>query len=597
MDLSRRRLIQAGLVSGAAAFLPPLAATAAGAAVPAGLTRFTEPLAVPELLDLRGGGLGELWMRNAEHSFHTALGPTRTFAYQSTTGASTYLGPVIVAQRGTPLTLRVHNDLGADGQRHPLADAIDRDLVPEGSDDADAPRASVHLHGGNTEPGSDGGPTEAFLPGHAHDYHYANLQDAAGLWYHDHALGITRLNVYAGLASGYLRHAPGTGIDTGDGAHLPAGDFEVPLILQDRMFNADGSFAYPGNPDLGRPWAPEFFGDVATVNGTAWPTLDVARGHYRFRVYNGSNARFYLLRLAAASGSLPFLQIGTDGGLLGAPVPLTKLLLGPGERADLVVDFSALPAGSLVRLTNGARAPYPTGPRAVRRGGSPLADIMQFRATGAVGHAAPPPASLRATPITSLSDFTPKKIRPMALVEVQNAQGVPLTALINNRRFGAAPTEVARDTLERWEIVNTTGDAHPIHLHFVQFQVLDRQKVRSDAYLAACGFLDPSTGLVVPEQGEAKDVGPFLYGQTSPPAPHEQGWKDTVVAMPGEVTRIIVPFGAGAVPDKPLAIGSSFTGTYVWHCHILEHEDNDMMQSFSITRWGDVALGANLHVV
>lgn len=586
MDISRRRLIQAGFAMGAATLLPPLTVGPARAAAPPALTPFTEPLSVPELLDMRQGGLAELWMRNARHTFHEALPPTPTFAYQAAGGSMTYLGPVLVAQKGQPFTLRVHNDLGP----HPLAFAVDTGLVPAGTNDRVSPRASMHLHGGNTAPGSDGGPTDTFLPGEAYDYHYGNTQDAAGLWYHDHALGITRLNVYAGLASGYLlRDAPGTGIDAGDGTHLPAAEYEVPLIIQDRMFNLEtGAFAYPPNPDLARPWFPEFFGDVATVNGKAWPTLDVARGLYRFRVFNGSNARFYLLRFAAAPGSLPFVQIGTDGGLLDAPVPLTKLLLGPGERADLIVDFSTLPADSRVRLTNGARAPYPSGPVAARRGGIPLAEIMQFRVTGAAGFSTPLPQTLRTTPITRLAPIAAAGAgltrRPMALVEVANSEDVPIAALLNNRTFGAEPTTVVMDSLEIWELVNTTEDAHPIHLHFTQFQLLDRQKVRSEAYLAATGYLDPATGLVVPGQGEAVPPGPFLIGQPKLPPANEQGWKDTVVAMPGEVTRILVPFGAGAASGAPLAIGSSFEGTYVWHCHILEHEDNDMMQTYRMVR-------------
>ncbi|GAB4099124.1 multicopper oxidase [Sinomonas halotolerans] len=586
MEISRRRLIQAGFAAaGTAALVPPLTAQRAQraqAAVPLGLTPFTEALAVPGILDMRGGGLAELTMRNAQHRFHPGLGPTSTLSYQHASLPMTYLGPVIVAQKGQPFTLRVHNELGP----HPLAFAVDDGLVPPGSADRTAPRASLHLHGGNTRSDSDGGPTDTFLPGQSYDYHYDNHQDAAGLWYHDHALGITRLNVYAGLASGYLlRDAPGSGIDTGDGVHLPASPFEVPLIIQDRVFAEDGSFAYPPNPDLDRPWSPEFFGDVATVNGTAWPTLDVARGKYRFRVYNGSNARFYLLRFSHGGESLPFEQIGTDGGLLDAPVRFTRLVLGPGERADIVVDFSLLAAGSAVVLANSARSPFPDGPVAVRRGGMPLPQIMQFRVTSAPGFTAPIPVQLRPTPMTRLAhvaagleDLT---VRPMALVEVVDEDDVPITALLNNRHFADPyPTVVAKDSLELWELVNTTGDAHPIHLHFVQFQVLDRQRLHVDRYIEATDFADPETGLVVPGRGAAVSPEPFLIGRPSPPP--ERGWKDTIVAMPGEVTRILVPFGAGAAGGAPLAMGSSFTGPYVWHCHILEHEDNDMMRPYVI---------------
>jgi spore coat protein A len=594
MQLSRRQLLQAGAVAGAGILVHPDAAlaarTVAGQAGP--LTMFSEQLpTLAELgvLDMRAGGATELWMRDAEHSFHSQLGPTNTFTYRAAGASQTYLGPVIIAQRGTPFALTVHNQLGA----HPLAFAVDTELVPPGSDDATAPRTSTHLHGGNTRPGSDGGPEQVFSPDSSYTYHYDNTQDAAGLWYHDHALGITRLNVYAGLASGYLiRDTPGpsgTGIDTGDGTHLPPPPYEVPLVIQDRMFNPDGSFAYPPNPELTdsdgtpRPWAPEFFGDVATVNGKCWPNLDVDRGKYRFRVFNGSNARFYNLKFLAGGNALTFSQIGTDGGLLDTPAKLNKLVLGPGERADLVVDFAGLPAGSKVVLGNNAPTPYPDGPVSAKQGGVPLREIMQFTVQSRAGYTAPLPAQLRDEPMTRLAGFSTAASRQMALVEVLNTAGIPIMALLNNRPFHSTDiTEVEGDTLEEWELINTTVDAHPIHLHFTQFQVLNRQRFDVGKYLAATGYVDPGTGLVTPGQGGSVPVTPFLIGHPTGAPANERGWKDTVVSMPGEVTRIRVPFGAGAAGGAPLAIGSSFKGEYVWHCHILEHEDNDMMQRFVI---------------
>lgn len=541
---------------------------------------------------MRSGGNLELWARNSRHSFQAQLGLTDTLTYQDAASSRSYLGPVIIAQRGTPLSLTVHNDIG----RHPLAFANDPELVPHGSNDARSPRTAVHLHGGNTAPASDGGPGQTFRPGDSYTYHYGNNQDAAGLWYHDHTLGITRLNVYAGLAGGYLlRDTPGpggTGIDTGDGTQLPPPPYELPLVIQDRMFNADGSFAYPPNPDLKgpdgapRPWAPEFFGDVATVNGKCWPNLDVARGKYRFRVFNGSNARFYDLKFDAGGSALTFHQIGSDGGLLNAPARLNRLVIGPGERADLVVDFAGLPAGTRVVLRNNARVPYPDGPESIVRGGLPLPRIMQFTVQSRPGYTVPLPARLRAkdTVITSLREAAPAHIRQMALVEVANADDVPVMALLNNRMFDSPDiTEVESDTLEEWELINTTVDAHPIHLHFTQFQVLNRQKFDAEGYLEATGYIDPATGLVTPGQGNSVEAGRFLIGRPKEAPDTEQGWKDTVVALPGQVTRIRVPFGAGAAGGAPLAIGSSFKGEYVWHCHILEHEDNDMMQRYVIT--------------
>jgi spore coat protein A, manganese oxidase len=592
--MTRRQLLQAGAAAGAGVIThangfgtgPALAAPAGR---PAAFREQLPTLADLGVLDMTAGGNAELWARNARHSFHEQMGLTDTLAYQDDRSSQTYLGPVVIAKKGVGFKLTVHNDI----DRHPLAFAIDGELVPPGSNDAVSPRLSTHLHGGNTRPGSDGGPQQVFLPGGSYTYTYDNHQDAAGLWYHDHALGITRLNVYAGLAGGYLlRDTPGpggTGIDTGDGTHLPPPPYEVPLVIQDRMFNRDGSFAYPPNPDLTlddgtpRPWAPEFFGDVATVNGKCWPNLEVDRGKYRFRVFNGSNARFYNLKFVLDGTAIPFKQIGSDGGLLNAPVPLNRLLLGPGERADIVVDFERLPAGSKLVLTNNAPVPFPDGPVAVPRGGVPLRQIMQFTVSSRAGYRVPLPGRLRSRPLTRLTELPAAVTRPMALVEATNADGVPTMALLNNRHFGSPDiTVVKSETLEEWELINTTGDAHPIHLHFTQFQVLNRQRFDADAYVEAAGYIDPGSGLITPGRGSAVPVRPFLAGRPKEAPANEQGWKDTVVAMPGEVTRIRVPFGAGAAGGAPLAIGSSFQGEYVWHCHILEHEDNDMMQRYVI---------------
>ncbi|WP_242448318.1 multicopper oxidase [Cellulomonas sp. WB94] len=550
------------------------------------MTLFTEQLPTLGALgavDATSGGSATLTMVSALHSFHAALPPTPTFAYRAAGGSQTYLGPVIVARQNVPFNLEVRNDLGT----HPLAFAIDPALVPAGSDDAAHPRTATHLHGGNTTVAFDGGPLETFTPGSSYVYEYGNTQEAAGLWYHDHALGITRLNVYAGLAGGYLLR---DGYDTGDGTLLPAGTYEVPLVLQDRMFNPDGTLAYPANenPTTPRPWAPEFFGDVAVVNGKAWPNLDVDRGKYRFRVYNGSNARFYDLKFVAGDAALSFFQIGTDGGLLNAPVRLNSLLLGPGERADVVVDFAPLLPGTKVVITTKARVPFPDGPRAARRGGVPLTQIMQFTVGTSQGWTAPLPATLRSAPITSLTDLVPAQRRTMTLVEILDEADAPQMALLNNREFGSpdyALAPVASNTLEQWDLVNTTGDAHPIHLHFTQFQVLNRQRFDVDGYVKATygdDDLTPGSGPYLPP-GICPPVDGFLIGSPKEPPSNERGWKDTVRAMPGEVTRIRVPFGA-TVPGAtgPLAIGASHTGEYAWHCHILEHEDNDMMQRYVI---------------
>jgi spore coat protein A, manganese oxidase len=586
MMITRRQLLQGAAATGAALLVPramtaPLTAWSAPAVFP-------NPLAVPPVLDVRVSGAAALTMRNAAHDFGLGIGPASTYCYQGAgDDPPTYLGPTLVAQRGTPLELSMANDLG----EHPLAAFVDVQSV-HGATEADrtAPRAATHLHGGNTRPDSDGGPEDTFTPGNSWNYTYDNDQESAGIWYHDHALGITRLNVYAGLAGGYLirdANDPGEG-STG----LPAGGYEVPLILQDRMFTPSGQLDYPLG--AGTVWAPEMFGDVPTVNGTARPQLAVDRTRYRFRVFNGSNSRVYDLRLRVVTtgATLPFHQIGTDGGLLDAPVPLTALILSPGERADLLVDFSGLPAGARVLLSNNARTPYPNGPRALVRGGSPLRDVMEFTATG--GFVAPPPlpGNLRAAthPVPRLSTAIgpSTRTRTMTLVEIMGALQ-PMMALLNNRMFHsedyAAPDQhVQQNSLEVWELVNTTADAHPIHVHLVQFQVLNRQKFAVGGYLAAAypGMMMEGTGAYPPPP-----VTPFLRGGAKPPAANEAGWKDTVLAMPGEVTRIALPFGqpAGLPPvasPRVWPTTEAAVSDYVWHCHILEHEDNDMMQRYRI---------------
>ena len=577
MEITRRSLLGASAAAGAGLLLPLHLPTAANAAIPVGVTPFTEALptlAQLGVIDATKGGTATIHMVNATHSFHTAMASTPTFAYRSAGGVQDYLGPVIVAKRDVPFKLTVVNDLGA----HPLAKAIDYGIMGTVAADATAPRAAVHLHGGNTDPANDGDPLDFFGHGVSKTYQYGNTQEAAGLWFHDHALGITRLNVFAGLAGGYLVRDAN---DPGDGTLLPAPPYEVPLIIQDRMFNADGTFDYPVGD--ARPWAPEFFGDVATVNGKAWPNLAVDRGKYRFRVFNGSQARFYNLRFMSGGSALGFFQIGTDGGLLDRPVALKALLIAPGERADLVVDFAGLSAGSKVILSNDAVEPYPSGDPC------DLPQIMRFTVTGHPGWVKPLTTltSLRSktAPITRLAGLMVSKTRRISLVEVHDAAGEPTMVLMNNREFmdPAGKITVKSNSLEQWEFINTTVDAHPMHVHFAQFQVLNRQSFDRDRYFAAAGYDDNAAGSgVFPPPA----VGPYLTpGSTPrPPAANERGWKDTIVALPGEVTRIRVPFGPNAVPGSPMAIGKAHTGRYVSHCHILEHEENDMMMRYVIEK-------------
>ena len=442
--------------------------------------------------------------------------------------------------------------------------------------------AVPHLHGGHTDSDYDGLPEYWWTPLYHTDptntlargprfvtntYVYENSQEAGTLWYHDHALGITRLNVYMGLAGFYLLRDQNeinliNGIGTNPaGSSLPTRDYEIEMAIQDRMFYPDGQLAYPNTPSLpglapNQTVQPEFFGEVILVNGKAWPFLDVEPRKYRFRVLNGSDSRFYNMRLVApvpTTVPLWFTQLGTEDGFLPAPISRRELLIGPGERYDVVVDFSdpAL-AGQTIIIRNNARSPFPKG---MTVNPNTTGQIMAFRVTKPLSAIPdnPLPASLRPT-ITPLVQTG--ATRNLLLFEGIDEYG-RLKPMLGTIQDGAliwdAPiTENPTfNDVEVWEVYNTTMDAHPIHLHLVAFQILDRQNFSATQ--------DPVTGALtnVKKKGRAKT-----------PSAEEAGWKDTAIMYPGEVTRVIAKF------DK--------LGRYVWHCHILSHEDHEMMRPYEV---------------
>jgi spore coat protein A len=573
------------------------------------LSPFTEQVTVPARIDLRAGGTANLVMRNGSHVFHAGLPSTPTIGYAQAgyTGGDAYGGPTIEARKGAPAKITVVNGLGAP----PLAAAMDHTLMGMTSTDGTAPRGVIHLHGAHSEPAQDGLPADTITPGQSNTYSYVNDQDAAGLWYHDHSWGMTRLQVSAGLAGQYwLRDDYDTGRPD-NALHLPSGVSELPLTFQDKSFNADGTLAYPVGAFCGtaapngypNQWAPESFGDVAVVNGKVTPNLNVARGVYRFRVLNASNARFYHVSFPTG---VPVYQIGTDGGLLNTPVPRTDLLIAPAERADLLVDLRSATPGFKFRLTNDANSPYSSPSAPPGDDEAPLHDLMQFTVTGARGFQGDIPRTLRGGPNQPavLPTLKATALRSIMLNEISDPTiGEPVRGHINNQFYsdptGTAPRTTQIETpklnrVEEWDIVNTTGDAHPIHLHLTQFRLLNRQAFDEPAYTAYVNRKLPWPGLPDPAVSglgpwPAQSAGSYLSGSPTSPAANEQGWKDTIIAPPGMVTRILVPFGgtAAGVPapyvgDKKTATVQRFVGTYVFHCHILEHEDNDMMQPFRV---------------
>jgi FtsP/CotA-like multicopper oxidase with cupredoxin domain len=566
--ITRRRFLQAGAAAGAGLFVPWRLGGWAGARSnelpfldPASLTRFVDPLPIPPTWTTAELAANGLTMAPAVHRFSSEMGWTPTFGY----GGATYLGPIIEAQRGVPVTFTARNRLGA----HPLG--IDLDLHGPDAEDILRPRASLHLHGGYTEEGSDGYPEDTFRPDEDHVYHYAEDQQAGTTWYHDHALGLTRLNVYAGLAGVQPIRDPAAE------AGLPSGEFEVFLAIQDKRFLVDA--AHGTNPMYyPSPWAPEFFGDVALVNGAAWPNLDVARGWYRLRVVNGSSSRFYHLRLDPPR---PFLMIGSDTGLLGRASGLDRLILAPGERADLLVDFGRYAPGTHVRLVNLPLPGYVVSPADVE-----IDALMQFSVTAASGLRGAY-ASRAPRPFATLDAAAAVQRRVVLLTEIMDpVEDEPVMALLNARPWMTDEIERPRvNTLEEWAIVNLTADTHPIHLHLVQFQLRNRQAIDAERYLLDVFHTeelhpdDIGTGERPFPQPDDYLTGPPLAGDA-----WESGWKDTIQAHPGMVTRILVPFGPNAAPGTPFGTGidTPFTGRYVWHCHILDHEDNEMMLPYEV---------------
>jgi spore coat protein A len=632
-----------------------------------------------------------------------AYGGTWVWGYRkadATATKDTYIGPVFVVERFSPTQVQWWNKLPASSATSQVLfwqGATDRTLhwadpLNQGhqmTNYSGPIPAVVHLHGGEVPPQLDGGPDSWFVSdgsakfGHSYHtkpggstannqatYNYPNSQEAAPIWFHDHALGITRLNVYAGMAGGYIITDPDANPPSLSVLNNAAKI--IPIVIQDRMFDVNGQLFFPSagiNPE--HPfWVPEFVGDVIVVNGKSWPFLNVGLNTYRFLFLNGSNARAYELDLFDRATGLPgppMWVIGTDGGYLDNPVMLDpalkqKLIIMPGERYEVIVDFSAAGgyAGQVLELRNTARTPYPGGAPVQ---GSTTGRVMRFNVFSTANLPAtpspPPPLgytpvatdTLRTSPIERLTANTPVVNRQLTLNEFMGPGG-PLEVLVNNTKWaghslpdfftspGIRPDfflgangeyyseRPVEGQTELWEIINLTADAHPIHLHLVQFQLVNREPFNVKAYNALYDSLfppttvtnDPMTGVPYPggvyiggfgppadyNTGRSYDpladdfsgqvvsktgavggnpnVDPFLIPPALPPLPQEAGWKDTVIMYPGQVTRIMVRWAPTDLPASTSAAGAYFPFNpngghgYVWHCHIIDHEDNEMMR-------------------
>lgn len=485
---------------------------------PATIPKFADELPVPPILKPKkwvcGSCFYEVEMIKAMHKFHSAFRPTEVWGYEGMCP-----GPTIEVMKDDTIYVRWLNRLP---KRHLLT--VDKTL--HSTIDAPEVRTVVHLHGANVEWESDGHPDAWYTKCYelvgskfvktVHEY--TNHQQATTLWYHDHAIGITRLNVYAGLAGFYLiRDMLEPRLE------LPCGNYEIPLMIQDKSFNKDASLSYP--PTI----VPGFRGNTIVVNGKVWPKLTVEARKYRFRLVNSSNGRFYTLSLENGQS---FYQIGSDGGLLSKPALVNSITLAPAERADLIIDFTGL-EGKYIKLNNtDTAAPV-------------IPDVMQFNVVPCkYPDTSKVPEELHQVRALDkdMSTVGEKDIVIDAVVEAGS-----VTFRLEKRMFEDPVIQKPElGTIEVWNIINTGLATHPIHVHLVQFQIIDKRPFTIN-----------------------QQTGEIIYGNPINLDEGEKGWKDTVRVPSGIAVRIIAQF-------------EDFRGNYVFHCHILEHEDHDMMRPFTV---------------
>ncbi len=467
--------------------------------------------AKPSVSTPDGTALYHIPMKALQVKLHRDVPSTTVWCY-----GDGFPGPTFDVRQGQPIRVEWANQLP---EQHLLP--IDYKLCGAEHENPDV-RTVVHLHGGRVPAESDGYPESWYSPGHSATYEYPNGQEATMLWYHDQTMGIERLNMYAGMFGAYfLRDSQE------DSLNLPRGKYEIPLLLCDRMLRTDGQLYYPISRNAEGPWVPEVFGDCFLVNGKLMPHLEVEPRKYRLRILNASNARFFHLTMENGQS---FYQIGADQGLLGTPVEVKRLQLAGGERADVIIDFSES-AGAEIVLRND------------------ILPLMQFRVSSKkVTDTSSLPKILRS--FTPIGEQEATVTRTLTLNEYDNAVGKPMNMLLNGSRWRDPITEKPRHgSVEIWQLINLTTDTHPIHIHQVRFQVLDRQPI------------------FVPEYLTSKTLS--FRGPAAPPLAHEAGWKDTVRVEARGITRIIVRF-------------DGYAGKFVWHCHTLEHAANEMMRPYEI---------------
>lgn len=540
MRISRRQLLKVGAVAGGALMLPLKFGLKKVEAVESPkLKRFVDKLPKPRVFQPSGinndNDFYQVGMREIQGKFHRDLPSTTVWGYGDSDGYSSP-GPTFEARKGRNTVVNWMNRL-ASNPASPHYLEIDPSIIGSIHGAEDSRKTVVHLHGGEIVASVDGYPYDTKLPGTDVEYDYEIIQNAATLWYHDHALGNTRLNVYMGLAGFFLVRDAYEDMLAANNM-LPDQEFEYPLALQDRRFNKDGSLSYDKKFD------DSFFGDVMVVNGKAWPYLDVERRKYRFRILNGSNSRSYRLQLG--NGSTSFYQIGSDGGFLSAPVKLNRLMLTPGERADIIVDFSQFSAGENIILKN----TFPSRPME-SKDETPIKHVMKFRTIGAVINndvSLPTLSPIAAIPVTKDTVH-----RDFKLDDIYDEKLGDSKWEINELGFDEITEEIRPGAVEVWRFINKSNMIHPMHLHLVQFQVLSRHRGRENR-----------KGDIVPGRDLGVDA-------------NERGPKDTVRVGPKEIVTVAAHFPS---EDK-------YNGLFPYHCHILEHEDHEMMRQYQICKKGE----------
>ena len=538
--ISRRNVLKYSAASGAALLLPWGSAKLAFAKKSPAVEHFKDPLPKPRVFNPITQGLlideYNISMQEILHELHSSIGAiTTVWGYGDQQGVSSP-GPTFKVHKGRTARINWMNRLSVDpGEPHYLYQHYSVwDNIHGATDNR---KAVVHLHGGHISAAVDGYPYDTILPTQNTVYDYNIDQQAATLWYHDHAIGNTRLNVYMGLAGFFLVTDDVEQQLISDGL-LPASEYDYPVVIQDRKINGNGQLSYHTLFD------DSFFGDIAVVNGKAWPYLEVEPRKYRFRLLNGSNSRVYNLQLG--DGSIPFIQIGSDGGLLENPETINSLVLTPGERADVIIDFSAAglnPGDDLILNNTQASRPME------EKDEDPLPELMQFK--------------LRSDSVTIMNDIMlPGMLSRIERLNEDDAVQERYFTLedeydekigdsewrINGLGFDDIEEIVQNGSIEVWNWVNKSDMIHPMHIHLVQFQILGRYT-----------SVENEEGDLVP----GKDLGLD---------PGESGWKDTVRVGPKEIVRVIARFDGRSEGLK--------SELFPYHCHIIEHEDHEMMRQF-----------------